>query len=88
MNFRRRDIAALGIATAGLAAAVKTAPAIAQPKMSDSTWELIKKNGQVRMEAGQVVEQGQADEVLLRPKNARTASFLSRFHSTMGERKA
>ena len=49
MNFRRRDIAALGIATAGLAAAVKTAPAIAQPKMSDSTWELIKKNGQVRM---------------------------------------
>jgi polar amino acid transport system substrate-binding protein len=49
MNFRRRDIAALGIATAGLAATVKTAPAIAQPKMSDSTWELIKKNGQVRM---------------------------------------
>src|SRR5215475_209281 len=49
MNFRRRDIAALGIATAGLAAAVKTAPAIAQPKMSDSTWELVKKNGQVRM---------------------------------------
>jgi polar amino acid transport system substrate-binding protein len=49
MNFRRRDIAALGIATAGLAAAVKAVPAIAQPKMSDSTWELIKKNGQVRM---------------------------------------
>ena len=49
MNFRRRDIAALGVATAGLAAAVKTAPAVAQPKMSDSTWELIKKNGQVRM---------------------------------------
>ena len=49
MNFRRRDIAALGIATVGLAAAVKTAPAIAQPKMTDSTWELIKKNGQVRM---------------------------------------
>jgi polar amino acid transport system substrate-binding protein len=49
MNFRRRDIAALGIATAGLAAAVKTAPAVAQPKMSDSTWELIKKNGAVRM---------------------------------------
>ena len=40
------------------------------------------------MEAGQVVEQGPADEVLLRPKNARTASFLSRFHSSIGERKA
>src|SRR5215468_10934981 len=49
MNIRRRDMAAVGIATAGLAAAVKVAPAIAQPKMSDSTWELIKKNGQVRM---------------------------------------
>jgi ABC-type polar amino acid transport system ATPase subunit len=42
----------------------------------------------VVMDAGQVVEQGVADEVLLRPTNARTASFLSRFHSTMGERKA
>jgi len=42
----------------------------------------------VVMEAGQVVEQGPADEVLLRPKNARTASFLARFHSTIGERKA
>jgi len=42
----------------------------------------------VVMEAGQVVEQGPADDVLLRPKNARTASFLSRFHSTIGERKA
>jgi ABC-type dipeptide/oligopeptide/nickel transport system ATPase component len=40
------------------------------------------------MDAGQVVEQGQAEEVLLRPKNPRTASFLSRFHSTIGERKA
>jgi ABC-type polar amino acid transport system ATPase subunit len=40
------------------------------------------------MDAGQVVEQGVADEVLLRPKNARTASFLSRFHSSIGERKA
>jgi polar amino acid transport system substrate-binding protein len=49
MKYRRRDIAALGIATAGLAAAVRTAPAVAQPKTSDSTWELIKKNGQVRM---------------------------------------
>ena len=42
----------------------------------------------VVMDAGQVVEQGVADEVLLRPKNPRTASFLSRFHSTIGERKA
>jgi polar amino acid transport system ATP-binding protein len=40
----------------------------------------------VVMDAGQVVEQGQAEEVLLRPKNPRTASFLSRFHSTIGER--
>jgi polar amino acid transport system substrate-binding protein len=50
MNIRRRDIAAVGIATAGLAAAVAvTRPALAQPKPSDSTWELIKKNGAVRM---------------------------------------
>ena len=42
----------------------------------------------VVMEAGQVVEQGPADEVLLRPRNPRTASFLSRFHSTMSERTA
>src|SRR4029077_17057377 len=34
------------------------------------------------MEAGQVVEQGAADEVLLRPKNARTAQFLARFHGS------
>jgi ABC-type polar amino acid transport system ATPase subunit len=40
------------------------------------------------MDAGQVVEQGRAEEVLLRPSNPRTASFLSRFHSTIGERKA
>ena len=40
------------------------------------------------MDAGQVVEQGRAEEVLLRPTNPRTASFLSRFHSTIGERKA
>ena len=40
------------------------------------------------MDAGQVVEQGRAEEVLLRPQNPRTASFLSRFHSTIGERKA
>jgi polar amino acid transport system substrate-binding protein len=51
MNIRRRDIAAVGVATAGLAAAVAatTRPAQAQPKTGDSTWELIKKNGQVRM---------------------------------------
>ena len=41
----------------------------------------------VVMDAGQVVEQGKAEEVLLAPKNPRTASFLSRFHSTIGERK-
>jgi ABC-type polar amino acid transport system ATPase subunit len=41
----------------------------------------------VVMDAGQVVEQGVAEEVLLQPKNPRTASFLSRFHSTIGERK-
>ena len=40
------------------------------------------------MDAGQVVEQGRAEEVLLRPTNPRTASFLARFHSTIGERKA
>ena len=42
----------------------------------------------VVMRDGQVVEQGRAEEVLLRPTNPRTASFLSRFHSTIGERKA
>jgi polar amino acid transport system ATP-binding protein len=42
----------------------------------------------VVMDAGQVVEHGAAEEVLLRPKNPRTASFLSRFHSTIGERKS
>jgi polar amino acid transport system ATP-binding protein len=41
----------------------------------------------VVMDAGQVVEQGVAEDVLLQPKNPRTASFLSRFHSTIGERK-
>ena len=49
MKLSRRDMAAVGIATAGLAAAVSAAPVRAQPKPSDSTWELIKKNGQVRM---------------------------------------
>jgi len=41
----------------------------------------------VVMDAGQVVEEGKAEEVLLAPKNPRTASFLARFHSTMGERR-
>jgi ABC-type polar amino acid transport system ATPase subunit len=41
----------------------------------------------VVMDAGQVVEQGVAEEVLLQPRNPRTASFRSRFHSTIGERK-
>ena len=44
-------------------------------------------NRLVVMDAGQVVEQGAAEEVLLAPRNPRTASFLSRFHSTIGERK-
>ena len=48
MTIRRRDMAAVGIATAGLAAATLV-PARAQPKPSDSTWELIKNNGAVRM---------------------------------------
>ena len=50
MTIRRRDIAVLGVAATGLAAAAAIArPAQAQPKPSDSTWELIKKNGAVRM---------------------------------------
>jgi polar amino acid transport system substrate-binding protein len=49
MTIGRRDMAAVGIAAAGLAAAVSVTPARAQPKPSDSTWELIKKNGGVRM---------------------------------------
>jgi polar amino acid transport system ATP-binding protein len=40
----------------------------------------------VVMDAGQVVEEGPAEEVLLQPKNPRTASFLSRFHSTIDRR--
>jgi polar amino acid transport system substrate-binding protein len=49
MKISRRQIATVGIATAGLAAAVSSTSARAQPKTSDSTWELIKKNGAVRM---------------------------------------
>src|SRR6187431_2457328 len=48
MNIRRRDIAAVGIATAGLATAVAAGPARAQGK-GESTWDLIKRTGQVRM---------------------------------------
>jgi polar amino acid transport system ATP-binding protein len=40
----------------------------------------------VVMDAGQVVEQGLAEEVLLQPRNPRTATFLSRFHSTLERR--
>jgi ABC-type polar amino acid transport system ATPase subunit len=36
----------------------------------------------VVMDAGQVVEQGVAEDVLMRPTNARTVQFLSRFHGT------
>ena len=48
MTIRRRDIAALGIATAGLVTAVAAAPARAQGK-GESTWDLIKRTGKVRM---------------------------------------
>jgi polar amino acid transport system substrate-binding protein len=49
MTFRRRDIAAVGITAAALVGIGATAPVRAQPKMADSTWDLIKKNGKVRM---------------------------------------
>src|SRR5258708_22653772 len=49
MTINRRDIAALGVGAAALAVAGASVPARAQPKPSDSTWELIKKNGAVRM---------------------------------------
>jgi len=49
MTINRRDIAALGVGAAALAVAGAAVPARAQPKTSDSTWELIKKNGAVRM---------------------------------------
>ncbi len=41
----------------------------------------------VVMDAGQVVEQGAAADVLLRSRNPRTAAFLARFHSTIADRK-
>jgi polar amino acid transport system substrate-binding protein len=44
MEIRRRDVAAAATTVVGAAI-----PARAQPKTSDSTWELIKKTGQVRM---------------------------------------
>jgi polar amino acid transport system substrate-binding protein len=46
MTIRRRDIAAAGVAAATLAAV--TVPARAQGK-SESTWELIKRTGKIRM---------------------------------------
>src|SRR4051794_15178372 len=46
MTIRRRDIAAVGVAAATLAAV--TVPARAQNK-AESTWDQIKKNGKVRM---------------------------------------
>jgi polar amino acid transport system substrate-binding protein len=48
MTIRRRDIATAGIATAGLAAVVAAGPARAQGK-GESTWDLIKRTGKVRM---------------------------------------
>jgi len=47
MSIRRRDIAAAGVAAATLAA-VSIVPARAQPK-NESTWDLIKRTGKVRM---------------------------------------
>ena len=47
MGIRRRDMASAAIVAAAVVAA--SVPARAQPKTSDSTWELIKKNGAVRM---------------------------------------
>ena len=46
MTIRRRNIAAAGVAAATLAAV--TVPARAQSK-SELTWDLIKRNGKVRM---------------------------------------
>jgi ABC-type polar amino acid transport system ATPase subunit len=42
----------------------------------------------VFMDAGQVVEEGTAEDVLVRPRNQRTQSFLARFHSAMGGKQA
>ena len=47
MTIRRRDIAAVGVAAATLAA-VTAVPARAQPK-NESTWDLVKRTGKVRM---------------------------------------
>ena len=40
----------------------------------------------VFMDAGQIVERGSAENVLVRPESARTQAFLSRFHTTIGTR--
>jgi polar amino acid transport system ATP-binding protein len=42
----------------------------------------------VFMDAGQVVEDGAAEAVLVRPQNPRTQAFLARFHSTMAQDRA
>jgi polar amino acid transport system substrate-binding protein len=47
MTINRRDIAAAGVAAAALAAAA--IPARAQTKPAESTWDLIKRTGKVRM---------------------------------------
>ena len=50
MGIRRRDMASAAIVAAAATAVVAASvPARAQAKTSDSTWELIKKNGAVRM---------------------------------------
>src|SRR5690349_24806693 len=49
MGIRRRDVAsATAIAAAAVTVAAVSAPARAQPK-NESTWDLIKRTGQVRM---------------------------------------
>jgi polar amino acid transport system ATP-binding protein len=40
----------------------------------------------VFMDSGQVVEDGPAEQVLVRPQNARTQAFLARFHTTLAGR--
>jgi polar amino acid transport system substrate-binding protein len=49
MGIRRRDIAPATIVAAATAIVATSFPVRAQPKTSDSTWELIKKNSAVRM---------------------------------------
>jgi polar amino acid transport system substrate-binding protein len=49
MKTSRRDLAAVGVAAATLAVAGAASTARAQPKMTDSTWELIQGKKEVRM---------------------------------------